>query len=221
MADIVNRVNNMLSLKEVNKEEAISLNKELCKEYPFLACDVNIWTGKKRLDYDYSYTWYDDLPSGWRVAFGEMLLEELASLLDKANFKEKYEISQIKEKYGSLRWYSNGVPAVISDEYHTLMSKYENLSGAICICCGKPDVRSTTGWITPVCYDCWKNMVAYKGNEDMLTHKDYLLDTTEPDRMPDKIRWSRYNGQEWKTEEVDISETADKIREAWRQRVGL
>ena len=37
----------------------------LIKKYPWLQCR-NVWNGKK-LGYD--FTWLDDMPIGWRIAF--------------------------------------------------------------------------------------------------------------------------------------------------------
>jgi hypothetical protein len=38
------------------------------------------------------------------------MCEELKQELIKFNYLDNYEITQIKEKYGSLRWYDNGNP---------------------------------------------------------------------------------------------------------------
>lgn len=55
---------------------------------------------------------------------------------------------QIKEKYGSLRWYSNGSPN--GCEY-PIINKYEALSKRTCIVCGKSAKYISTGWISPYC----------------------------------------------------------------------
>ena len=63
-----------------NVKWSISMNKEynkqLVKKYPFLL-PRNRWTGKVPKEYDYSYTELDDMPDGWRKAFGEQMCEEI------------------------------------------------------------------------------------------------------------------------------------------------
>ena len=71
--------------------------------------------------------------------FGLDICKELNALFKKSkckNFNRKYFISQIKEKYGTLRWYDNGVPEDIYEEYSNIINKYEALSAKTCIECG-------------------------------------------------------------------------------------
>lgn len=95
-----------------------------------------------------SYTELDDMPDGWRKAFGIQMCKELKKALKQYNYLYKYRITQIKEKYGSLRWYSNGSPN--GCEY-PIINKYEALSKRTCIVCGKPAKYISTGWISPYC----------------------------------------------------------------------
>lgn len=101
------------------------LNEYLCKAYPFLiprnrwsgiriteAQNGGYWPGEPEAipEYDYEYTELDSMPEGWRIAFGIQMCEELKQELIKFDYLDKYEITQIKEKFGSLRWYDNGYP---------------------------------------------------------------------------------------------------------------
>ena len=70
-------------------------NKELIEKYPWLQIR-NVWTNEKLDD---EFTWLDDLPEGWRKAFGLQMVEELDQILRKANYQDKYKIIQIKEKW--------------------------------------------------------------------------------------------------------------------------
>lgn len=131
-------------------------NKALCERFPFLI-PSNRRTGKKITEaqdwipeYDYEYTELDDMPDGWRIAFGEQLCEELKDVLMRDECLDEYRITQIKEKFGSLRWYDFGN----TYDGYKIISKYENLSRKTCIVCGKPATRITTGWISPYCDDC-------------------------------------------------------------------
>ena len=129
-------------------------NKTLCKLYPFLI-PRNRWTGKIPEDYDYSYTELDAMPAGWREAFGIEFCEEIKICLSKMkpDVAAKYMITQIKEKYGQLCWYTN----FTTEDLEKVMRKYEDLSKRTCIVCGKPAEFITLGWISPYCGDCIKN----------------------------------------------------------------
>ena len=123
-------------------------NEQLLERYPFLI-PRNVWTDKIIENTD--WTLLDDMPQGWRIAFGEQMCEEIREVLIKYDYLYKYRITQIKEKYGSLRWYDNGAPK----EVHDIIMKYEKLSETTCILCGKPATLISRGWISPFC-DCIK-----------------------------------------------------------------
>lgn len=102
-------------------------------------------------------SWQDDIPSGWNKAFGESMIDELNDILVKFNFVDKYRIMQIKEKFGSLRWYDNGVPKEAYEEYSEWLDKIEILSEKTCISCGELATHTTSGWIVPLCDSCGKS----------------------------------------------------------------
>ena len=144
---------------EFTKEQ----NRALCEKYPFLDPDRR-WGRKNCPDrdehmplspegaqeWDYRYTELDSMPDGWRIGFGEQLCEELKAELERAGLLDQYRILQIKEKYGSLRWYDSGNTSAGYD----ILEKYERISARTCICCGKPATRITSGWISPYCDAC-------------------------------------------------------------------
>lgn len=129
--------------------ERCTMNKELVRRYPFLL-PRNKETGEVPDDYDFSYTELDNMPEGWRKAFGEQMCEEIADVLTEEGLLYDYRIVQIKEKWGSLRWYDSGATTAI----YKIVSKYEKLSSRICVKCGAPATKITTGWIMPVCDEC-------------------------------------------------------------------
>ena len=128
-------------------------NKQLCEQYPFLL-PRNRWTDEIPKDFDYSYTELDAMPDGWRKAFGLQMCEELKQELIKINKMDEFRIAQIKEKFGELRFYTNWV----TDEIEAIINKYTKLSRKTCINCGKPATVITTGWISPFCNDCVKDI---------------------------------------------------------------
>ncbi len=139
----------------VNRIAELNHNAGLIMRYPFLL-PRNRWTDKEVNDYNFTNTEIDALPDGWMIAFGDEMLKELSEILKEASCEEEYRIVQIKEKYGGLRWYSNGVPEEISDKYYAWERRYEDLSFETCIACGKPATMQTLGWINYVCDDCFK-----------------------------------------------------------------
>jgi hypothetical protein len=82
---------------------------------------------------DYSYTMYDDVPIGWKRAFGKIMLEEYREVLIRKHYLKEFQWVQVKEKYGTLRLYSNAAPMEVLD----LESKYDYISGFFCISCGR------------------------------------------------------------------------------------
>jgi hypothetical protein len=74
-------------------------SKELIKKYPWLQLR-NVWTNEI---VDDELTWLDDLPEGWRKTFGLQMVEELDQILRKANYQDKYKITQIKEKWRRIK----------------------------------------------------------------------------------------------------------------------
>jgi len=146
--------------KRIKKKQIKMKNKKLCKRYPFLI-PTNRWTGKPCWDKrkrkhmtwytaPYSYTELDLMPEGWRKAFGEQMCEEIREELIKVNYLYDYRITDIKEKYGSLRWYDCGA----TEEIYDIIRKYEKKSEHICLHCGRPATKISLGWISPFCNKC-------------------------------------------------------------------
>ena len=149
--------------KRIKKKQIKMKNKRLCKRYPFLI-PRHIWTDKImwkvpksdwRYTQPYSYTELDMMPDGWRKAFGEQMCEEIREALIKANYLYDYRITQIKEKYGTLRWYDFGAPASV----HDIIDRYEDLSGHTCMICGAPaETKSDGYWLDTICNKCADKM---------------------------------------------------------------
>lgn len=117
-----------------------------CLRYPFYK-SRNVWSDKFL---GYEYTWYDAIPTGWRKAFGKQLSKELRAALKKDGILKTFRFTQIKEKWGELCLYNNGV----GNNTDRVINKYERLSTAYCINCGKPVRYITYGYIVYLCDDC-------------------------------------------------------------------
>lgn len=147
-------------------------NKELISKYPFLM-PVNVWTGKPLPNYDYTYTLLDDMPIGWKKAFGKLLCEDIMNELVESNTLNTYSIQQIKEKYGTLRWYCSGGTEKIYD----IIRKYEHISEFVCITCGKVNVPVINdGWISPQCKSCFNNLAQRRKKYGYNIDYDKIID---------------------------------------------
>lgn len=135
--------NNSYKGWEQDLEDIKTFNKNLIEKYPWII-PINDWSGKRITDcvgsngeegfwpgdpkkhpeYDYEYTLLDDMPNGWRIAFGDQMVEEIHQELIKYNYVNDYKVVQIKEKYGGLRWYDNGTPVgKLSEEYREVSTQ--------------------------------------------------------------------------------------------------
>jgi len=154
----------------------IEFNKNLIDRYPWLK-PYNRWTGETADTYDYSYTELDEMPEGWRLAFGDQMVEEIDNELKKFDFNECYKIVQIKEKWGGLRWYDGGCPR--GSNIDEIIHKYEELSFKTCIDCGKPAEWISKGWISPYCTDCANKRLdsTYEQYKKMWKDKPEKLET--------------------------------------------
>lgn len=121
-------------------------NKRLVSIYPFLKSE-NIFNPEYE---NYDITKLDEMPDGWRVAFGIKMCEEIKKVLKKHNLLEEYKVLQIKEKFGELRWYGN----IYIDELNEVIDKYTEKSRYICIRCGGRAKKITKNWISPWCEEC-------------------------------------------------------------------
>lgn len=113
-------------------------------------CKILSWIHRKPLQWIHcltSYTELDAMPEGWRKAFGLQMCDEIKEALIKNNYLKQYRIIQIKEKFGTLRWYDAAAP----EEVYRIIDKYEDISEKTCIVCGKPATYISTGWISPYC----------------------------------------------------------------------
>lgn len=130
-------------------------NKTVCDKYPILI--PRHWkTGKVVKKWDYENTMLDDIPTGWRIAFGEQWAKDVQEAINKIpqSIRGKIYILQLKEKFGEFRQYFSHY----TDDLNAVIHKYEKLSRKTCIHCGEPATRISTGWISPWCDTCVKKI---------------------------------------------------------------
>jgi hypothetical protein len=171
------------------------------KKYPWLRTQ-NLYTGKVEDD----YCALNDIPKGWVLAFGKMFCEEMDVVLKDLGISDKFFVAQMKEKFGSLRFY----PSVRDEKIRKVIKKYEALSSHICIHCGKPDVHIiSAGWYGPMCEECYQN----KSHISKSYTYDSVIDKDRTHMMSGPIE-SIMNPTEY---ELNICETANKIRKSWEE----
>lgn len=97
---------------------------------------------KKLLDrIDPSYGKWISCGSGWY-----RILEELDAKL--AYLYPDYKIAQVKEKFGTLRFYTEGVPVgVVGELMDDAIAEASRLSAKTCEICGKSSTRSGNDWM--------------------------------------------------------------------------
>ena len=86
------------------------------------------------------------------------LLEELSDKID-AMFRDKYpkemkdfQVLQVKEKFGTLRYYVSSAP----DEIYDLIHEYEDKSDTTCELCGKTGkLTERHMWLQTLCEECF------------------------------------------------------------------
>lgn len=188
-----------MSTSKVRKQ-----NKILCDRYPFLLPN-NDYHDKR-----YEWTLLDEMPAGWRKAFGKELCEDLREVLLKNNLLHEYRVFEIKEKFGELRWYDNGE----NEEVYDLLHDYAVISRNVCIMCGKPDVPMTLGyWIYPACRKCFDGN-PFRGKkisyDEITKHADGLIQESYTMKI--------YGSGKTSPDEIhrDISDKVARVRARYR-----
>lgn len=213
----------MLNYDNMSYEDKIKYNKQLVNKYPFLYPRY-AWSGEKIEDYDYSFTELDDLPTGWRISFGDLICEDIKNELIKFNYLDKYQIVQIKEKFGALRWYDNGTP--VGCQVENIIEAYSHLSENICIICGKPKVPVIDdNWICPYCENCYVNKYNYNWIEDperrklVRENKQKFWNECKEEQSPIEfyktMKFRRYSQDGYKDVEYDLTPYIQKIITKW------
>lgn len=122
------------------------LEQQLMDKFPFMEAR-SVFSGEKL-----GFPFGCECGDGWYDIIYK-LCDELNSLYIQ-NGKDLNEIlvQQVKEKYGSLRFYTGG----LIEGGHDIISKYEDLSAETCEICGKEGKLTGAGWVQTLCDDCLK-----------------------------------------------------------------
>jgi hypothetical protein len=120
------------------------LDEQLCQKYPLIFANRHLPMNETAM------CWGFDCGDGW-FNIVDQLCSNIQHHIDWKNKKEpvveQVVADQIKEKFGTLRFYYSG-----GDDYIAgLVTMAESMSGVTCEDCGKPGRSRGFGWITTVC----------------------------------------------------------------------
>jgi len=97
------------------------------------------------LPFDCNDGWYDILLE---------LSEGIKKLIEEGKEDKDFFVIQVKEKYGTLRYYTSSYR---SEELEELIDKAEEKSAVTCELCGKPgELRDIGHWYTTMCTECYQ-----------------------------------------------------------------
>jgi hypothetical protein len=123
------------------------LDEYLCKVYPKMMVNRN-----KDMQ-ETCMCWGFECGDGWFQILNQ-LMSNIQHHIDWKNRKEEVvpqvTVDQVKEKFGTLRFYYTGGDDYISG----LVNMAESMSGVTCEQCGNPGEQSNSGWIKTTCGSC-------------------------------------------------------------------
>ena len=106
----------------------------------------------KITDFEKLYKDYFPVGQGWK----KLVLKLVKNLI---KIDPEIEVMQVKEKFGGLRFYINGVTRKNVEEVYRLITEAEIESYYICENCGTKDKVTTKpicGWLLTLCSKCRK-----------------------------------------------------------------
>lgn len=120
------------------------LDKLLCERYPKMMVNRNLPMQETCM------CWGFECGDGWFNIL-DQLMGNIQHHIDWKNKKEEVvaqvTLDQVKEKFGTLRFYYTGGDDVIDG----MVRMAESMSGVTCEECGNPGKRIGGGWVTTLC----------------------------------------------------------------------
>jgi hypothetical protein len=137
----------------------LELDKLLCEKYPKMMVNRN-----KDMK-ETCMCWGFDCGDGWYNIINQ-LCANIQHHIDWKNRKEEIvpqvTVDQVKEKFGSLRFYFTG-----GDDYiRGMATMAESMSGVTCEECGNPGSTLGRGWLTTLCEKHAEERGIYNNEEE-------------------------------------------------------
>jgi hypothetical protein len=83
------------------------------------------------------------------------LCRDIVNAYEEVGIAIEFQVEQIKEKYGSLRFYFGNYPHELSDKLFEIVGKWEHKSEETCEVCGEQGkLRTNRPWIRTLCDKC-------------------------------------------------------------------
>lgn len=122
------------------------LEQQLQKEFPLLYENCN---SRKGSCMQFGF----ECDDGWYSLLHELSTKLYPLILESRNNFSEHDIypraSQVKEKFGSLRFYMD----TATDEMHDIIDHYEAVSARTCETCGEPGILdSSRNWLKCLCH---------------------------------------------------------------------
>ena len=116
----------------------------LCNKYP------KMFVNRNKSMQETAMCWGFSCGDGWFTLIEE-LCGNIQSYIDNnsrpGRIIPQVTVDQVKEKFGTLRFYYQGGNDVIDG----MVWFAESMSGRICEVCGNPGIRQGTGWVYTAC----------------------------------------------------------------------
>ena len=136
------------------------LDKKLCEKYPKIFKMRNASMQETCMCWGFSHGdgWFSILDAACANIQNHVdwkrKIEPFASMTDE-EFDEIHQpvASQVKEKFGGLRFYIDGADDYVSG----VISMAESMSYRTCEYCGSPGISGGKGWIKTLCDTCRKS----------------------------------------------------------------
>lgn len=136
------------------------LDKQLCEKYPKIFAGRNSPMTETCMCWGFGHGdgWYNIINQlcsniqghiDWNNSQRERLLKENKHNLTIPDEIKQVVATQVKEKFGTLRFYYEGGDSKIDG----MVRMAESMSSVTCETCGKPGTTGGTGWIHTACED--------------------------------------------------------------------
>lgn len=134
-----------MEIKNVRGEDM--KDKDIMDKYWFFQSDPTLRTNLMAFGFECAEGWFPMI---------DELCSKIANLIDEKypELKNDFIVTQVKEKFGMLRFYTN----YGNDEIYGLVEEYEGKSATICEICGSKEAECKSNgcgyWISTLCDKC-------------------------------------------------------------------
>jgi hypothetical protein len=109
---------------------------------------------------------------GWFDIIRELCTEIEKILSALPNKDHNFQVAQIKEKFGGLRFYVDfTLDDDLYDKIHALINIAEDKCGKTCEACGAPGILRKDGWMRTLCDDCENDRI----HQRKLDHRNSII----------------------------------------------